>query len=40
MGEGTRALLNVVHTLDEAFAELGVQSPQLEPLEQTCNQDW
>jgi hypothetical protein len=33
MGEGTRPLLNVVHTLDEAFAELGVQSPQLEPLE-------
>jgi hypothetical protein len=33
MGEGTRPLLNVVHTLAEAFAELGVQSPQLEPLE-------
>lgn len=33
MGESTRPLLNVVHTLDEAFAALGVQSPHFEPLE-------
>jgi hypothetical protein len=32
-GEPTRPLLNVVHTLDEALAALGVQSPHFEPLE-------
>jgi hypothetical protein len=31
-GEPTRPLLNVVHTLDEALAALGVQSPHFEPL--------
>jgi hypothetical protein len=29
--ENTRPALSVVHTLDEAFEELGVQSPHLEP---------
>ena len=33
LGESTRPLLKVVHTLDEALAELGVQSPHFEPLE-------
>ncbi len=33
MGEPTRPLLNVVRTLDEALAALGVQSPHFEPLE-------
>jgi hypothetical protein len=32
MGETTRPLLHVVHTLDEAFAKLGVQSPRFELL--------
>jgi hypothetical protein len=32
MGEPRRPLLQVVHTLDEAFAALGVQSPHFEPL--------
>jgi hypothetical protein len=32
-GERTRSALKVVYTLDEAFAELGVQSPHFEPLE-------
>jgi len=31
-GESTRPLLQVVRTLDEAFAALGVQSPQFQPL--------
>jgi hypothetical protein len=31
--ENTRPLLSVVHTLDEAFAELGVQSPHFERLQ-------
>jgi hypothetical protein len=31
--EPTRPLLSVVHTLDEAFAELDVQSPHFESLE-------
>ena len=33
MGESTRPLLHVVHTLDEAFAVLGVQSTHFDPLE-------
>jgi hypothetical protein len=33
MAEPKNPLLKVVHTIDEAFAELGVQSPQFEPLE-------
>jgi len=33
VGERKRPLLKVVRTLDEAFAELGIQSPQFEPLE-------
>ena len=33
MGEGTRPLLRIVHTLDEALAALGVQSPRFERLE-------
>ncbi len=33
IGEPTRPLLNVVRTLDEALAALGVQSPHFEPLE-------
>jgi len=32
LGEDARPLLSVAHTLDEAFAALGVQSPQFEPL--------
>lgn len=32
MGEPTRPLLSVVHTLDEAFATLRIQSPHFEPL--------
>jgi hypothetical protein len=32
-GEATRPLLKVVRTMDEALADLGVQSPQFEPLE-------
>jgi hypothetical protein len=32
-GEQTRPLLQVVRTMDEAFAALGVQSPRFEPLE-------
>ncbi len=32
-GEHTRPLLEVVHTMDEALAALGIQSPHLEPLE-------
>ena len=32
VGETTRPLLHVVHTLDEAFAKLGVQSPSFELL--------
>jgi hypothetical protein len=31
-GESTRPLLTVVHTMDEALAALGVQSPRFEPL--------
>jgi hypothetical protein len=33
VGEDTRPLLQVVHTLDEALTILGVQSPHFEPLE-------
>ena len=33
LGEPTRPLLNVVRTLDEALAALGIQSPHFEPLE-------
>ena len=33
MGEGTRPLLQTVHTLDEAFAALGVQSPRFDLLD-------
>jgi len=33
MGESTRPLLKVVHTLDEAFAALGIQSTHFEPFE-------
>jgi hypothetical protein len=33
LGEPNRPLLSVVHTLDEALAALGVQSPHFEPLE-------
>ncbi|MGO9864871.1 MAG: hypothetical protein ACLPLR_14755 [Terriglobales bacterium] len=33
MGESTRPLLTIVHTMDEALTKLGVQSPHLEPLE-------
>jgi len=33
LGEHTRPLLQVVHTLDVALAALGVQSPHFEPLE-------
>jgi hypothetical protein len=32
-GEATRPLLKVVRTMDEALADLGVQSPRFEPLE-------
>jgi hypothetical protein len=31
-GETRRPLLSVVHSIDEAFAALGVQSPHFEPL--------
>lgn len=33
LGESTRPLLEVVRTMDEALAALGVQSAQFEPLE-------
>jgi hypothetical protein len=33
LGESTRPLLEVVHTLEEALAALGAQSAQFEPLE-------
>jgi hypothetical protein len=33
LGEPTRPLLSVVHTLDEALAALGVPFPHFEPLE-------
>lgn len=33
MADRTRPKLQVVHTLDEAYAALGVQSPHFEPLE-------
>jgi hypothetical protein len=33
MGEPTRPLLEVVHTLDEVVAALGIQSLHFEPLE-------
>jgi len=33
VGEDTRPLLQVVHTMDEALAALGVQSPHFDPLE-------
>jgi hypothetical protein len=33
LGESTRPLLEVVHTMDEALAALGVQSAKFEPLE-------
>jgi len=32
-GSHTRPLLHVVHSMDEALAALGVQSPHFEPLE-------
>jgi len=32
LGEATRPLLRVVHTMDEALAALGIQSPHFEPL--------
>jgi hypothetical protein len=32
-GEHTRPLLEVVHTIGEALAALGIQSPRFEPLE-------
>jgi hypothetical protein len=32
LGSSSRPLLQVVHTLDEAFAALGIQSPNFEPL--------
>jgi hypothetical protein len=32
LGESTRPLLKVVHTLDEALAALGTPSPHFEPL--------
>ncbi|MFZ1916580.1 MAG: hypothetical protein WAU58_03330 [Terriglobales bacterium] len=35
VGEKTRPLLEVVRTLDEALAALGIQSPQFTPLEMT-----
>jgi len=31
-GESTRPTLSVVHTMDEAIAALGIQSPHFEPL--------
>lgn len=36
VGEAKRPLLEVVHTLDEAVAALGIQSPQFTPLEMTA----
>ncbi len=33
LGAATRPLLEVVHTLDEALAALGIQSPHFESLE-------
>lgn len=33
IGESTRPLLKVVHTMNEALAALGIQSPHFEPLE-------
>ncbi len=33
VGAGTRPLLEVVHTVDEALAALGMQSPHFESLE-------
>jgi len=33
VGESKRPLLEVVRTMDEALAALGIQSPQFEPLE-------
>jgi hypothetical protein len=33
LGGSTRPLQKVVHTMDEALAELGVQSPHFEPLD-------
>jgi len=33
LGEPTRPLLSVVHTMDEALAALGVHSPHFEPVE-------
>jgi hypothetical protein len=33
LGGATRPLLNVVHSVDEALVELGVQSPQFKSLE-------
>jgi hypothetical protein len=33
MGERTNPLHRVVHTMDEALAELGVQAPHFEPME-------
>jgi hypothetical protein len=32
LGERTDPLLQIVHTLDEAFAELGIPSPHFEPF--------
>lgn len=33
VGEPTRPLLSVVHTMDEALAAVGIQYPNFEPLE-------
>lgn len=33
LGERKRPLLTIVHTMDEAFATLGVKAPRFEPLE-------
>jgi len=33
VGESKRPLLEVVRTMDEALAALGIQSPHFEPLE-------
>jgi hypothetical protein len=33
LGETTRPMLQVAHSMDEAFTILGVQSPHFEPLE-------
>ena len=35
VGERTQPLVTVVHTMDEALASLGVQSPKFTPLEMT-----